>query len=316
MPKICYDKAALNRLQKNAERMKIIAKANEIIARYQAQGFDLTLRQLYYQFVARDIIPNKQSEYKKLGEVLLEGRMAGLVDWLAIIDRTRNLADLSHWNDPAQIVEAVANQFRTDLWASQPNRVEVWVEKDAAIGVVMGVCQQLDVPYFSCRGYTSVSEVWAAARRLKKHANNGQEPIILHFGDHDPSGIDMTRDITDRLATFGMPLDVRRLALNMDQVEEYQPPPNPAKDTDSRHKGYLQMYGDESWELDALEPAVLAQLIRREVASLIDTEKWAEAKKEQATGRAQLKAVSDQWEEVTDQFCQDIEVDIEEEDEE
>lgn len=300
MPKICYDKDALRKLQKNPERMKIIGQANAIIATYQAQGFDLTLRQLYYQFVARDLILNKQTEYKRLGEILLLGRMAGLIDWLAIIDRTRNLADLSHWNDPAQIVEAVAAQFRVDLWASQPNRVEVWVEKDAAIGVVMGVCQQLDVPYFSCRGYTSVSEIWAAAQRLKKHERNGQEPIILHFGDHDPSGIDMTRDITDRLACFGMPMDVRRMALNMNQVEQYNPPPNPAKDTDSRHKGYLQLYGDESWELDALEPAVLAALIREEVLSIRDERKWQQEKRRQAEGRAELKAISENYEEVKD----------------
>jgi len=315
MPKICYSQDSLRRLQNNAERMKIVAQANKIIAQYQAQGFDLTLRQLYYQFVARDIIPNEQKEYKKLGEVLLEGRMAGLIDWLAIIDRTRNLADLAHWSDPAQIVQAVAEQFRVDLWASQPNRVEVWVEKDAAIGVVMGICQQLDVPYFSCRGNTSASEMWVGAQRFKKHIRNGQEPIILHFGDHDPSGVDMTRDIRERLAIFGTPVDVRRLALNMEQVEEYQPPPNPAKEADSRFKGYVELYGNESWELDALEPSVLAQLIRDEVASLIDQKKWAAAKKEQATGRAQLQAVSDRWEDVTEEFCKDIEVRDDEDDE-
>jgi hypothetical protein len=298
MPKICYSEDSLRKLKNNAERMKIIGHANKIIAGYQAQGFDLTLRQLYYQFVARDLLPNQQKEYKRLGEILLEGRMAGLVDWLAIIDRTRNLADLSHWDSPAQIVQAVAEQFRVDLWATQPNRVEVWVEKDAAIGVVMGICQQLDVPYFSCRGYTSVSEIWSAAQRLRRHAKNGQEPVILHFGDHDPSGIDMTRDITDRLATFGMPLDVRRMALNMDQVEEYNPPPNPAKETDSRHAGYLQLYGDESWELDALEPAVLAALIRKEVLSIREETAWQEAKRSQAEGRAELSAISQNYDEV------------------
>jgi hypothetical protein len=298
MPKICYSRDSLRKLEKNEERMKIIKQANAIIATYQAQGFDLTLRQLYYQFVARDLLPNKQSEYKRLGEVLLEGRMAGLVDWLAIIDRTRNLADLSHWDDPAQIVQAVSEQFRIDLWATQPNRVEVWVEKDAAIGVVMGVCQQLDVPYFSCRGNTSASEMWVGSQRFKKHKTKRQETIILHFGDHDPSGVDMTRDIRDRLATFGTPVDVRRLALNMDQVEQYGPPPNPAKESDSRYKGYAELYGDESWELDALEPAVLAALIRQEVLSIREERAWQKALREQKEGRAELRAISENYEEV------------------
>jgi hypothetical protein len=320
MPKICYSEDSLRKLRNNAERMKIVTQANKIIAGYQAQGFDLTLRQLYYQFVARDILPNKQTEYKRLGEILLEGRMAGLVDWLAIIDRTRNLADLSHWNDPAQIVQAVAEQFRVDLWATQPNRVEVWVEKDAAIGVVMGVCQQLDVPYFSCRGNTSASEMWVASQRFKKHFRVEQEPIILHFGDHDPSGVDMTRDIRDRLAAFGTPIDVRRLALNMDQIEQYNPPPNPAKESDSRYKGYLELYGDESWELDALEPAVLAALIRKEVLSIREEKPWLQAKRRQAEGRAELSAISQNYEDVkehvTEQgWVEEPEIDDEEGDE-
>ncbi len=192
----------------------------------------------------------------------------------------------------------MAEQFRVDLWASQSNRVEVWVEKDAAIGVVMGVCQALDVPYFSCRGNTSASEMWVASQRFLKHARHGQEPIILHFGDHDPSGVDMTRDIRDRLATFGTPVDVRRLALNMDQIEQYNPPPNPAKESDSRYKGYSELYGDESWELDALEPAVLAALIRKEVLSIREEDAWQEARLRQAEGRAELSAISQNYEDV------------------
>ncbi len=301
MPKICYDTEALRRLQKNAGRMAIIQKANEIIANYQGQGYDLTLRQLYYQFVARDILPNKQSEYKKLGDVLLEGRMAGLIDWSAIVDRTRNLKSLPHWESPSDIVQACSTQFRVDLWEGQPFRVEVWIEKDALVGVIERVCQRFDVPFFSCRGYTSVSEIWGAAQRLKKYrrgTKKGQTPVILHFGDHDPSGIDMTRDITDRMATFGMPLEVRRLALNFDQVQEYNPPPNFAKETDSRHAGYLQRFGDESWELDALEPSVLEALIQEEVEGLIEPKAWATQKARQREARAELQAVSENWEEV------------------
>lgn len=308
MPKICYDEDCKRRLLKNAERVKIIHKANEIIAAYRAQGFDLTLRQLYYQFVARALIANRDQEYKRLGDIVLDGRMAGLIDWDAIVDRTRNLRALAHWNEPADIVEACAAQFRVDLWNAQPRRVEVWIEKDALLGVIAGICEELDVPYFSCRGYTSVSEVWSASQRLRAFARGGnghdrQEIVILHFGDHDPSGIDMSRDIRDRLETFGLRLELRRLALNMDQVEEFGPPPNPAKITDSRYDGYMQKYGEESWELDALEPAVLAGLIRREVDSLKDPDAWVESAGQQAEARRQLQAISDRYEDVVDRFC-------------
>ena len=141
--------------------LRVIGEANAIIADYAAQGYDLTLRQLYYQFVSRDLLPNRQSEYKRLGDIINDARLAGLVDWEAIVDRTRNIRALPHWSDPAAIVRAAASSFAVDKWAEQPRRVEVWIEKDALVGVFEPVCQELDIPLFSCRGYTSQSEVWA-----------------------------------------------------------------------------------------------------------------------------------------------------------
>lgn len=291
MPKICYRPKKFN-----ADRTTKIAKANEIIAEYAAQGFELTLRQLYYQFVSRDLIANNQKEYKNLGDIVNDARLAGLIDWEAIVDRTRNLQSLAHWTDPSEIVEACANQFRIDKWAEQPCRIECWIEKDALVGVIEKVCKDLDIAYFSCRGYTSQSEMWSAAMRLQRYRDAGQAPIILHLGDHDPSGKDMTRDITDRLTEFsGGEIVVKRLALNMAQVEQYNPPPNPAKITDSRAEGYIAEFGDESWELDALEPAVIARLIQDAVAEVREDAEWSKACEDEATHRKQLKAVSAKW---------------------
>lgn len=233
----------------------IIEKANEIIEEYQAQGFTLTLRQLYYQFVARDYIPNRQTEYKRLANIISDARLAGEVDWSAIEDRTRFVRKNPHWESPDQILESVAHQFAFDKWARQPNRVEVWIEKDALVGVIEPACRELDVPYFACRGYSSQSEQWRAGRRFQWNADDNQKTVILHLGDHDPSGIDMTRDNAERLAMFShRNVEVKRLALNMDQIEEYDPPPNPAKLTDPRAIEYIQIHGNSSWELDSLEP--------------------------------------------------------------
>jgi hypothetical protein len=159
--------------------------------------------------------------------------------------------------------------------------------------VIEGVCEEFDVPYFSCCGYTSQSEMWGAGRRLASY--KGQTPIIFHFGDHDPSGKDMTRDITDRLEMFMGGMQVKRLALNMDQVEEYEPPPNPAKTTDSRYGVYIAEFGDESWELDALEPAVIATLIRDAVTALIDQELWDEKQAQVERNQELLGLVADRW---------------------
>lgn len=292
MPKIQY-----KNLRFNAAKKAVVAQANSIIEEYARQGFDLTLRQLYYQFVARDFIPNTPREYNQLGRIINDARLAGLIDWHAIVDRTRNLRSLAHWDQPSSIIDACAEQFRIDRWATQPHRIEVWIEKDALVGVIQGVCNQFDVPFFSCRGYTSQSEMWAAAQRLKSYGD--QTPVILHFGDHDPSGMDMTRDIRDRLELFmGDGAEVRRLALNYDQVEQYTPPPNPAKITDSRAAAYIKEYGAESWELDALEPSALAALITSEITVMLDYDAWVQSEKEQKGHRGVLAKMAKRFDEV------------------
>lgn len=258
--------------------LHIIYQANEIIEAYLAQGFVLTLRQLYYQFVARDLLPNTAQSYNRLGSIINDARLAGLVDWEAIEDRTRNLVKNWHARSPKQAIEAIRKSYGIDMWENQPCRVEVWIEKEALSGVIANVCDELDVPYFACRGYVSQSEAWRAYRRFDGRPVT-QETIILHLGDHDPSGIDMTRDNRDRQSVFfGLPgaIEVRRIALNLEQVEEYDPPPNYAKQTDSRWQEYFDNYGDESWELDALEPAVMVQLIRDHVNGIMDSELWDE----------------------------------------
>lgn len=288
----------------SAASLRTIALADGICQSYASQGYTLTLRQLYYQFVSRDLIPNKDTEYKKLGAILNDARLAGLLDWSHMEDRTRNLRALSHWESPSQIIQSAAYSFRLDKWKSQPSRLEVWIEKDSLVGVIQGVCQANDVPYFSCRGYTSQSEVWSASQRLLEYQDAGQETTILHLGDHDPSGIAMTRDIYDKLYTFmlgegGSPVNVQRLALNMSQVEQYSPPPNPAKLTDTRAYSYISRYGDESWELDALEPTVIGQLIQDAIDQQRDQALWAEAVAEEEAQRAILLQTAQHWHHVT-----------------
>lgn len=294
MPKIAYiDKKF------SAASAETIERANSIIAEYAGQGFDLTLRQLYYQFVARALIPNRDSEYKRLGGIISDARLAGLIDWNSISDRTRALRSLGHWGGPEDIIQSAAASHHLDHWKGQAYRPEVWIEKDALVGVIEGICDDWDIPYFSCRGYTSQSEMWRASQRLIGQEQRGQVPIILHLGDHDPSGIDMTRDITDRLETFTLPLEVRRLALNSDQVDEYNPPPNPAKVTDSRYIGYVRLHGEDSWELDALEPQVIADLIDKAVRSLVDQAEFDTVAEQEKADKALLRDAADRWADVT-----------------
>jgi hypothetical protein len=300
MPKIQYLDPRLS-----TNTLSIIETANTIIDEYSAQGFDLTLRQLYYQFVARDFIPNKQSEYKRLGEIVNNGRLTGLIDWDAITDRTRHLRQLSYWQNPESVIDSAAYSYRLDKWSTQDTRIEVWIEKDALVGVISNVCDELEIPYFSCRGYVSQSEMWAAAMRVRKWSlRRGQETLFLHLGDHDPSGIDMSRDIEDRIRMFLAPdgledkFDIRRIALNRDQIDRYNPPPNPAKTTDSRFASYIQHYGAESWELDALEPAMMADLIREVALEYRDVGAWNETVDAEQEAKATIREIGNRFDEI------------------
>ena len=291
MPNIQYKE--INFRQSSLDLIKLV---NQVIQEYQAQGYELTLRQAYYQLVARGYIPNNERSYKNIGNLINDGRLAGLIDWYAITDRTRNLRGNSHWDTPAEVIESAKYSYRLDKWEGQPNYVEVWVEKDALVEVVGQACRPLDVPFFSCRGYTSQSEMWAAAQRFIRRDDREQR-IIIHLGDHDPSGIDMTRDIQERLEMFGADVMVKRVALTMEQIDFYTPPPNPAKLTDSRCWGYIQRFGNESWELDALEPKVITDLITEQVTMYRDDTLYQQVCDQERREKRELQLLCDNYSE-------------------
>lgn len=287
------------------QRRKMVEVANTIVENLYSQGYDITVRMLYYQMVSQDIIPNNLKSYKKLAQLVNDARLAGLIDWDHIIDMTRNLRAVSTWPDAGSVVESAAQSFKLDKWQDQDYRLECWVEKDAMLSIIRKACAPYEVPYFSCRGYTSQSEMYEAARRLQGYMDSGQEPVILHLGDHDPSGMDMSRDITERLEMFMGGVRIKRLALNMNQIEKYNPPPNPAKITDSRHHGYVKRFGKKSWELDslvAIRPSIVVNLINRAVEKFLDKKKWEKmAAREKQEGKI-LHQVVAEWPAVAEAF--------------
>lgn len=288
----------------NPKHRAIIDRANSIMKRYASQGYDLSLRQLYYQFIAHysDLFPgngpggspNTEQNYKMLGNVISDARLAGELDWDTLVDRGRETVENLHFNNPADRIEAAARNYLIPLWEGQPCHVEVMVEKQALEGVLEPVCRRLDVPFTANKGYSSSSAMYQCGKRLEEKLDEGKRVKIIYLGDHDPSGLDMSRDVEDRLklfSTFGDwdesdktvydsgrydedQFEVIRIALNMDQVRRYAPPPNPTKLTDSRAGGYVRRFGMECWELDALDPETLAGLVRDEVNSHLDLEVW------------------------------------------
>lgn len=259
----------------SVESVKLIVTCNDIMSEYTAEGYDLSLRQLYYQLVSRNIVPNTEQSYKRVGSIISDARLAGMVDWDLISDRGRHAVSNGHWESPADIVMTAARSFMLDRWADQPKHVEVMVEKQALEGVLQPVCSEEDIIFTSNKGYSSSTAMYDAGQRLRRALHAGKECVVLYLGDHDPSGIDMSRDVLQRLTQFSRgDVEVERLALNMDQVKELNPPENPAKMTDSRAAAYVAEFGDSSWELDAIEPRALAQLVRDAVERHRDSSRW------------------------------------------
>lgn len=276
--------------------LELIDVCDGIIDEYQADGFKLTIRQLYYQLVARDYIPNSVQSYDRLVALMTNARLAGLIDWDAIEDRTRDVLERSHWQSGSDILQAAAQGYHEDLWDTQPARVIVVVEKEALAGVLERTCHEWDAPLLPARGYPSATTLRELAKERIMRAS--QEIVVLHLGDHDPSGIDMSRDLLDRLSLFSrhmVSIDFRRLALNMDQVEEQQPPPNPAKVTDSRYEGYRREFGQYSWELDALSPKYLHGLVTKEIEGILDFGEWNKRCREVEETKRRLQKLADEF---------------------
>lgn len=280
------------RFQKS--RLEMIATMNAIIDEYQSMGYVLTIRQLYYQLVAREVIPNTLQSYKNIASLCNDARLAGHMDWDAIEDRTREFLSVPHWTSGKDILAGAASSFNVDMWEDQPLRAFVIVEKEAMVGVLQRICARLDVPLMAARGYPSVTVLHEFARNVMLPTiRGGQEVLILHLGDHDPSGIDMTRDLEDRIGMFmeGKQFNLRRIALTWDQIEEQEPPPNPAKTTDSRFTSYVEQFGEESFELDALKPNYIDELVRSHIDAEIDQDKWQAKKDFVAKTREKLEMI-------------------------
>jgi hypothetical protein len=272
--------------------LEMIEQANTIINEYADQGFTLTLRQLFYQFVARGLIANTLQRYSSLGWTVSNGRDAGLIDWDAIEDRSREFKRPATWGHPGEILDVAASQYREDLWKNQPRHIELWVEKDAVSGVFARVCADYRLPFLAHRGNASTTITHEAGVRLAERIELGQEPLILHFTDHDPTGLDMRRDVEQRLERYAREsIEVRVLGLTREQVDLYNPPANPAKITDPRYAAYVREHGTESWELDALSPEVLDQLARDAIEAELDHDTWTEALDHERRSRTKLTAL-------------------------
>lgn len=307
-----------------ADKAEVINHVVAIVNEYSAKGLPLTLRQLHYQMVVHNWIVNHDTAYKKLGSILDDCRYAGLVDWSAIEDRGRVPFIPYSVKDVADAIKDTIEQYRLDRQIGQENQIELWTEKDALSGILRIVTKEYHVRLVVNKGYSSSSAMYSAYQRILNQILKGKKVTILYFGDHDPSGLDMVRDIEDRLmfflsrgldrysfrdkvdewwtdnrhytsdlvdngycdntedydtvkaATYKWYIEehnlftVKHIGLTKEQILQYNLPPNPTKMTDTRSAEYVKRHGKTCWEVDALKPEVLIQLVRSFIESTID----------------------------------------------
>lgn len=286
------------------ERLALIERAKGFLADMRAQDLMPTLRQLYYQMAQANVIENSYRSYKNFGELIGDGRLHGLIAWNEIEDRNRTVHKVYANEDPARALDGVEWSMVVDLWARQPAYVECWVEKDAQIQIVGRACDRLRVTYMACKGYLSLTHGHSAGERYAEAIDRGQHCVLLYLGDHDPSGMNMADVNLEKLSMFaraeelGVEIELRRLALNMDQIIQYNPPPQPAKTKDSRAKGYIAEHGDKSWELDALHPSVVDTLITNAINEYRDEQKWQDDLDEEGDLQADLVKLRENWPDV------------------
>ncbi len=243
--------------------LDLIEQAHGVLQEYNP----MTLRQVYYQLVARHMINNKRNEYQRLSNALVKARQQGIIPWSWLEDRVRQPQAVSTWQDLPDFIETVKSAYRKSIWEKQPQYLEVWLEKDALSGVFAKITEHYGITLVVGRGYNS----WSAYREAALRFNKLHKPVsILYFGDFDPSGEDIVRALQESLNFFGISPEIEKVALTMQDVTDYDLPPDFTKKTDSRSAAFIKKYGDLAVELDALPLPMLRDRIKNNIESNLD----------------------------------------------
>ena len=276
-------------------RSWIIENAHQVLSEY-AGG--ITIRQLHYRLVAIGMT-NDTNHYKRVVNAMTHARWDGVIDMGSFIDRERSMygetaddekiLDDEIKNGKFQ-VKAWMESYNLNRWSNQDNYVEVGIEKKALQGVFESPCRIYDVGLAPFKGYSSITFLYEAKDRFMDAIDRGKKPILLYFGDYDPSGEDIPRSIKKNLNRMGVDVEVVHIALNPEQITEMNLAGVPPKATDSRTRNWD---GKGAVELDAVEPNTLSKMGKDAIAKYFDADKYKELqkleKKEETAYRKALK---------------------------
>jgi len=259
------------------QSLEFLAQVQKILDSYE---FALTLRQIYYQLVAKQIIPNKEKHYRKLSRLCVKGRDEGMLPEEKFTDRTRVLVKSSSWFDLNDFMNTVKYSYRKNKWQNQDNYLEIWTEKDALRSVISEITYKYDVALMIARGQFPRTGIYETSKRYK--AQSDKECYLYYCGDFDPSGLSIYNSIRKRLEGFGISINFERIALTEEQIEKYQLPSDPGKKSDPNYNKFVNIYGsDRVVELDSLPPDVLRKIIEDCILQNINPRSLAQIKREE-----------------------------------
>jgi hypothetical protein len=251
---------------RHAKTEALIEAAHEVLAAHHP----MTVRQVFYALVSRQVVENTRSAYQAVGKALVAARKEDTIPWEWIEDRLRRPREVPMWSGLAGFATTAAGWYRRDVWDTQPAYVEVWLEKDALSGIFEEILDPYGVTLNVGRGYNGWDSIKNAADRLLDASDRLEEfdaVTVLYFGDFDPSGEDMVRSLRERLAFFDCSPELVKCALTAGDITRYNLPPDFTKQTDSRRAAFVAQHGDVAVELDALPIDVLRSRLEEEVSA-------------------------------------------------
>jgi len=253
----------------------------------------ITGRGVGYKLFTSGLIPSMgRSDMQRVYRLLKEAREEGRIPWDWIVDEAREFERTPSWNNPEEFARAASRQYRLDFWKQQPVRCEVWSEKGTLRGVLAPVLDQYGVGFRVMHGFCSATVAYDIA-----DDDDGRPLIALYVGDWDPSGLWMSEcDLPDRLRRYGGDhVEINRIALTRDQVVGLPSFPASDKRKDPRYKWFIENFGDQCWEIDALDPNILRDRVEEEIKALIEPEAWERCETVNIAQRDSLREVLSGW---------------------
>lgn len=264
-----------------------------------AEQNPMTIRQLFYRLVSVRAVPNNLASYQLVSRVMTKCRddLRCPFEWIA--DRSRPVYASSVFDDATEYANTVRGAYRKNYWATQPEHVEVWVEKDAIVGSIEDICNELGITIRVGRGYWSTT----AAHGIAQILAGIHKPItVFYCGDHDPSGQNIQTELYSRVLGYESgDFTMQRLAISKKDISKFDLPPLPVKTSDSRASKFVRMYGNECVELDALPPIELRRRIEDAVKLHTDAALWDAAEAVEKKEKGRIADAVNQWSSMTDE---------------